>query len=112
MKHVAISTARLWSKKLGINMSAAITCVKPEGTGSKMLGTGSGIHAWEDHYQIRRVRISATDPLFAMLRDQGVPYHPEVGEDPAHPSTYVLEFLLAAPKGAKTVRDVGAIQQL
>jgi hypothetical protein len=109
---MAIETNRNWARKLGINASAAITCVKPEGTGSKMLGTASGIHPRYAKFQKRRVRISATDPLFAMLRDQGVPCSPENGQEPGTADTWVLTFPLKAPTGAKTRHDVTALMQL
>jgi ribonucleoside-triphosphate reductase len=112
LKHTAISEARKWSKKLGINMSAAITCVKPEGTGSQMLNTASGIHPRYARFYIRRVRISATDPLFRMLREQGVPHSPENGQEPSTADTYVLSFPVKSPAGAKTRHDFTAIQQL
>ena len=112
MKHVAIQEAKKWSKLLGINMPAAITCVKPSGTVSLVVDTASGIHPRYAQYYIRRVRISATDPLFKMLRDQGVPAHPEVGQSPETADTWVLEFPTASPKGAKTRHDYTALDQL
>ena len=36
------------SKEIGINKAARVTCVKPSGTSSLVLGTSSGIHAWHD----------------------------------------------------------------
>lgn len=110
LKHVAIKTNDTWARKLGINPSAAITCVKPSGTVSQLVNSASGIHPRYAQYYIRRYRISATDPLFTMLQDQGVPWHKEIGE-PAF-STAVLEFPVAAPKGCKTRHDYSAIQQL
>jgi hypothetical protein len=46
------------------------------------------------------------------MRDQGVPAFPENGQDPSSASTYVLEFPIAAPVGAKTRHDFTAMQQL
>jgi hypothetical protein len=112
LKGVAIAETERWCKKLGINMSAAITCVKPSGTVSQLVNCASGIHQRYASHYVRRYRISATDPLFRMLRDQGMPWHPEVGEDPQTASTMVLEFPIAAPVGAKTRHDFTAMQQL
>lgn len=112
MKHAAISEARRWSKKLCINMSAAITCVKPEGTSSSMNNSSSGIHPRYAKHYVRRVRISATDPLFKMMQSQGVPCSPEVGQEPNTADTWVLEFPIAAPADAITRHDMTAIQQL
>lgn len=112
MKAAAISEAERWCKRLDINVSAAITCVKPSGTVSQLVDSASGIHArYADHY-IRRYRISATDPLFRMLRDQGVPYHAEVGQSIDTAATMVLDFPFASPNGAVTRHGINAIQQL
>lgn len=112
LKGVAISECEKWCNKLGINMSAAITCVKPSGTVSQLVDSASGIHPrYSDHY-IRRYRISATDPLFKMMADQGVPYFPEAGQDPAAASTYVLEFPVEAPVSSVTRHHLTALQQL
>jgi ribonucleoside-triphosphate reductase len=112
LKSVAIAECERWCKRLNMNMSAAITCVKPSGTVSQLVDCSSGIHPRYAAHYIRRYRISATDPLFKMLRDQGVPWHPEIGEDINNPSTMVLEFPFASPQGAVTRHDYTAIQQL
>lgn len=112
LKHAAINEAKKWSRKLDIPIPAAITCVKPSGTVSQLVDSSSGIHQRYSENYIRRYRISATDPLFRLLRDQGVPCKPEVGQEPNTASTWVVEFPIAAPKGAKTRHDFTAIQQL
>jgi hypothetical protein len=70
------------------------------------------MHARHAPYYIRRVRISATDALFKMLKDQGVPYYPEVGQTMENATTYVLEFPVKAPEGAICRDDLDAIAQL
>ena len=70
------------------------------------------MHPRHAPYYIRRVRISATDGLFKMLRDQGVPYHPEVGQSRENASTYVLEFPVKAPQNSIYKNDISAIDQL
>jgi hypothetical protein len=70
------------------------------------------MHPRHAPYYIRRIRISATDSLFKMLRDQGVPYHPEVGQSAESAVTYVLEFPVKAPKGAIFRDDVSALDLL
>lgn len=112
MKNAAIMETERWSKRLDIPMSAAITCVKPSGTVSQLVDSASGIHARYSQHYIRRYRISATDPLFRMLRDQGVPYHAEVGQEINTAATMVLDFPFASPAGAVTRHDITAIQQL
>ncbi|HVX90704.1 MAG TPA: ATP cone domain-containing protein [Candidatus Paceibacterota bacterium] len=112
MKAETIATNRKYAKKFGINASTAITCVKPSGTVSKTFDVASGMHPRYAPYYIQRIRISATDSLFKMLRDQGVPYYPEVGQDAETANTYVLEFPVKAPEGAITKDDISALDQL
>ena len=69
----AVAVNRHWAEKLGINPSAAITCVKPSGTVSQLVDSASGIHPRWSRYYIRRIRCSKTDGLYAFLKDQGIP---------------------------------------
>lgn len=108
----AIKTNREFAKRFGINESTAVTCVKPSGTVSQLVDSSSGMHPRHAKYYIRRIRISATDALFKMLKDQGVPYHPEVGQLMDTANTYVLEFPVKAPNGSIFKNDQGAIEQL
>jgi len=101
-----------YSKKFGIPQSSATTCVKPSGTVSQTFDCASGMHPRNSEYYIRRIRISATDSLFKLLKDQGVPYHPEVGQTLESANTYVFEFPVKAPKGAILKDDISAIDQL
>lgn len=112
LKAEAIKTNKEYAKKFGIPASVCITCVKPSGTLSQLVDCSSGMHARHAKYYIRRVRISNTDSLFKMLRDQGVPFHPEVGQDEKTATTFVLEFPVKAPKGAIFRDDVSALEQL
>lgn len=108
----AVQTNKTYAKKFGIASSTCVTCVKPSGTVSQVVDSASGMHPRHAPYYLRRVRISATDSLFHMLRDQGVPYHPEVGQSPDTATTYVLEFPVQAPTGAVTKDDLSALDQL
>lgn len=113
LKNESIRVNKLYAKRFGINASTAITCVKPSGNGSQTFDCSSGMHARHAPYYIRRVRIASTDALFKMLRDQGVPYHPEVGQSMENATTYVLEFPVKAPSGTKTFKNhLSAIDQL
>jgi len=112
LKDEAIKVNKVYAKRFGINPSMAITCVKPSGTVSKTFDTGSGMHPRHAPYYIQRIRISATDSLFKMLKDQGVPYNPEVGQTAENASTYVLEFPMKSPEGAIFKNDITALEQL
>ncbi len=112
IKKVAIEVNKKFAKRLDIEASTCITCVKPSGNLSQTVDCSSGMHARHAPYYIRRVRISATDSLFKMLRDQGVPYYPEVGQTKEDATTFVLEFPVKAPEGAICKDDVDALTQL
>ena len=105
----SIETNKKYAKRFGINPSTAITCVKPHGNSGQLLGVGSGMHPWYAPYFIRRVRISHTDTLLQMARDQGVPCVPEVGQSPETATTFVLEFPVKAPAGAIFKDEVSAL---
>jgi ribonucleoside-triphosphate reductase len=62
LKHVAIDTNREWAAKLNIKQSAAITCNKPSGTGSKLVFSGAGINEWHSEFFINRQRGNIVDP--------------------------------------------------
>lgn len=112
LKDEIIKTNRIYAERFGINPSTCVTCVKPSGNGSQLLDTASGMHPRHSPFYIRRVRIAASDPLWKMLRDQKVPYHPEVGQVDGLATTYVLEFPVKSPEGAIYRDDLTAIQQL
>lgn len=79
-KSRAIKVAKKASLIMDIPMPAAITCVKPSGTVSQLVDSSSGLHPRFSKYYIRRYRISASDPLFKMIKDQGLPISPENGQ--------------------------------
>lgn len=79
-KAKAVRVAKKASEIMGIPMPSAITCVKPSGTVSQLVDSSSGLHRRMFKYQIRRYRISSGDPLFKMIRDQGLPVSPENGQ--------------------------------
>ncbi|MEK7574621.1 MAG: ATP cone domain-containing protein [Patescibacteria group bacterium] len=112
MKQEAIKVNQMYAKRLGVNASTCITCVKPSGTLSQTVDCSSGMHPRHAPFYVRRIRISATDALFKMLKDQGVPYHPEVGQPMESATTYVLEFPVKSPGGSIYKDDVTALEQL
>ncbi len=94
----AVSENKRVAKLLKINPAARVTAVKPAGTTSLTLGTSSGIHAWHDHFYIRRLRVNKAESIYAYLL--GVV--PDLIEDEyfrPH-DTAVLSVPQMAPKGA------------
>ena len=115
VRDMAVKTNIAYAKRFGIERSMSVTAVKPSGTVSQTFNCASGIHPRHAPYYIRRVRISATDSLFKLMRDQGVPYYPEVGQSMEEANTYVLEFPVKAPDHSKEARfkdDLTALDQL
>jgi len=112
LKDEAIKVNKEYAKKFGINTSTCITTVKPHGNSGQLLYVGSGMHPWYGKYFIRRVRIATNDPLYEMMKDQGVPSKPEVGYSTANSTVAVLEFPIKAPEGAITRNQVSAIDLL
>lgn len=112
VRDAAVKENEKYAKRFGVNASMSVTCVKPSGTVSKTFDNASGMHTRYAPYYIQRIRISATDSLFKMVRDQGIPYHPEVGQQMETANTYVLEFPVKAPKSAVYKNDQSALEQL
>ena len=97
------------AKKIGIQESAAITCVKPSGTVSQLVGVSSGMHPWHSKYYIRTVRGSKGDPISVFLKEVGIP----VEDDVMKPNeTYVFSFPIKAPEEAIVRSDLTAIDHL
>ena len=108
MKDVAVKTNKKWAAKLGINQSAAITCVKPSGTVSQLVDSASGIHPRFSNHYIRRVRSDKKDPLAQYMETVGFPVEPDV----MNKSSLVFSFPVKAPAKSVVVKDVGAMEQL
>ena len=109
LRESARETNKKEAGKIGIPESAAITCVKPSGTVSQLVGVSSGMHAWHSPYYIRTVRGSKGDPISVFLKEVGIP----VEDDVMKPNeTYVFSFPVKAPEGAIVRNDLTAIEHL
>jgi ribonucleoside-diphosphate reductase alpha chain len=85
------------AKLLGINPAKRVTCIKPEGTGSLVLGTSSGVHAWHNHYYKRRLRVGKNEAIYKYLLDEV----PEILEDEVFGDGAVITIPVKAPDSAK-----------
>ena len=112
LKSRVLRISRKASKVLDVNVSTATTCVKPSGTVSQLVDSASGVHPRYSEYYIRRYRIADRDPLFNLMKDSKIPYHPEVGQTKKDASTWVVEFPVKSPEGCITRKDVTALEQL
>lgn len=101
---------RLVADLLGIRPAARLTCVKPEGTASLLLGAGSGIHPHHARRYFRRVQANRKDPVYNFFRS----VNPHMTE----PSVYnpdaddVITFPVEAPKEAILRDELSALDFL
>jgi ribonucleoside-diphosphate reductase alpha chain len=109
LKQVSLDTNAEWADKLGINRSAAITCVKPSGTVSELTQTSSGIHPKYADFYVRTVRGSNDDPITKLMKDQGVPNEPDVTKPE---KTTVFSFPVFSGTSGVSRDDMTAIEQL
>jgi len=111
LRQVAVDVNRATAQTLGINVSAAVTCVKPSGNSSQLFDCSPGIHTRWAPYYIRNVRVGTHTPIYKVLRDAGVPMDPENGQTPDNANTWVIHFPVKAPDGAVTRTDRTALEQ-
>ena len=96
--HIAKLTNSLVSEIIGTNEAARITCIKPSGTTSCVLGTSSGIHAWHNDYYLRTIRFNKNEDIAAYLMVN----HPELCEDDElrPQDTLCVRIPIKAPEGS------------
>lgn len=98
-----------YAKKIGINLAARTTTIKPEGTSSCVLGSSSGIHARHNPYYIRRVRMNKDDAL-AVYLSHAIPELVE--QDVTSSSGVVVSVPQESPEGAIVRADETALSLL
>ena len=91
-----------------IESAARVTCVKPEGTSSLVLGSSSGIHPAHSERYLRRVQCSTLEPVFNHFRAA----NPQAVEPSAWGSDYCAIFPMSAHEGATTKEDLSAVEML
>jgi ribonucleoside-triphosphate reductase len=109
LKNHTIDTNKTWAKKLGINPSVAITCVKPSGTVSQLVECASGIHPRHSDYYIRTVRMSKADPLSKLMQQLGFPHEDDIT---APSTTLIFSFPQKSPDKAVTGDKLTPIQHM
>jgi ribonucleoside-diphosphate reductase alpha chain len=109
LRNEAVKTNAMISNELGINQSAAITCVKPSGTVSQLVDSASGIHARHNPHYIRTVRADNKDPMTQFMIDSGIPAEPDFMKPE---STTVFSFPMKSPDNAVCRNDMTALEHL
>lgn len=102
-----------WSKEKGYPESIRLTTVKPSGTLSLLAGASAGIHPAYSRYWIRRVEISAKDPLVEVCKQLGYNAEFKINLDGSIDySTVKVEFPCESCDKALLAEDIGVIEQL
>lgn len=109
LKNITIKTNEEWAKKLNINQSTSITCIKPSGTVSQLANSSGGIHPRHSKYYIRTIRQNNNDPLTDFLKDQKVP-HEKCLYDPEN--TTIFSFPIKSPEFSKTRNEITPLGHL
>jgi ribonucleoside-diphosphate reductase alpha chain len=107
---IAMSENERVAEIIGIKKAARVTCVKPSGTTSCVLGTSSGIHTWHSPYYLRTMRFNKTETVAKYLMEN----HPEICEDEFYTpkTTLCVRIPIKAPKDALTRNDESPIDFL
>ncbi len=108
---IAVDTNKEMAKKIGINQAARVTCLKPEGTSSSMLGTSSGIHPHHAKRYIRHVQANILEAPYQHFKN----YNPQACEKSrwsANNTDEVIKFPIEVPDGAKLKNQLPAVDML
>jgi len=108
---IAVATNKEVAKKIGINQAARVTCLKPEGTSSTMLGTSSGIHPHHAKRYIRHVQANKIEAPYNYFKS----YNPQACEHSvwsANDTDEVIRFPIEVPDGSKLKNQLPAVEML
>ena len=108
---IAVETNKEMAKKIGINQAARVTCLKPEGTSSSMLGTSSGIHPHHAKRYIRHVQANVLEAPYQHFKN----YNPQACERSswsANNTDEVIKFPIEVPDGSKLKNQLPAVEML
>lgn len=108
---IVVETNKRVADILGINHAARTTTIKPSGSTSALLGTGSGIHPQHAKRYIRRVQANKNEETLKFFEFyNGSAVQESVWSN--NKSDKVISFVCEVPKDARTKNDVGALQLL
>jgi len=108
---IAVETNKSISRQIGINQAARVTCLKPEGTSSSMLGTSSGIHPHHAKRYIRHVQANILEAPYQHFKS----YNPQACEKSswsANDTDEVIKFPVEVPDGSKLKNQLPAVEML
>lgn len=108
---IAVETNKELAKKIGINQAARVTCLKPEGTSSSMLGTSSGIHPHHAKRYIRHVQANVLEAPYQHFKTKN-PQACEKSRWSANNTDEVVKFPIEVPDGSKLKNQLPAVDML
>jgi len=108
-REYTITVAKEWSDKLGIEMPAAITCVKPSGTVSQLVNCSPGIHTRFSRWIKRGTQEDRKSPINTFLKSTGWFSEPELNKPNDSDLFY---FAQESPELSMTRNDLTALEQL
>jgi len=108
---IAVETNKDLAKKININQAARVTCLKPEGTSSSMLGTSSGIHPHHAKRYIRHVQANVLEAPYQHFKKVN-PQACEKSSWSANNTDEVIKFPIEVPDGAKLKNQLPATEML
>jgi len=97
------------AKMININPAARLTCVKPSGSSSCILGTASGIHPHHSSRYLRRVQANKIEaPVLHFIKTNPMAVEQSVWKD----EDLIISFVCEIPVGAKAKNNLSAIEML
>ncbi len=102
---VAVEVNKEVSKLIGINQAARVTCTKPSGNASVILGTSSGIHPHHSKRYIRNMQANKNEDIVKTFTE----VNPDAVEESVWSATgrdVILSFPIESPDGSKYRRDL------
>ena len=108
---IAVDTNKEIAKKININQAARVTCLKPEGTSSSMLGTSSGIHPHHAKRYIRHVQANILEAPYQHFKSYN-PLACEKSSWSANDTDEVVKFPIEVPDGSKLKNQLPAVDML
>ena len=108
---IAVDTNKEMAKKINIRQAARVTCLKPEGTSSSMLGTSSGIHPHHAKRYIRHVQANVLEAPYQHFKK----YNPQAcykSAWSANNTDEIIKFPIEVPDGSKLKNQLPAVELL
>lgn len=111
MAKYSIEVNKEWAAKINVKQAARITCIKPEGSSSLVLGTGSGIHPHHAKRYFRRVINNKIDNVYKFFKKHN-PHMCQTSVWSANKTDDVITFPIKVNDCAKVKGDLNAIEHL